>query len=149
MKKVFFALLAISSIVACKRDDVEDLFSKEAPIVGKWKLSKITTYSGKDFAVITEVPLDECDRKSSIEFTEDNKYFVVDFDKSDKGECLEIDKRMDTYQYNKSTKKLKIVGTGVVVDVKTITSRELIYEDTSKDIDKDGTNDREVRFYVK
>lgn len=147
MKKSLLALLAVSSFVACNRDD--NKFSEATPphIIGVWKLAKIEYYSGKDGSLIdTDIP-DECKAKGSLEFTKDGKVISKTF-ATFQGECIE-DGSSDnqTYEFDPVTKILKNPKTGETGKV-FLTNTELHFLDGyAPDLNKDGVADKSKEYY--
>ncbi|MDO4763551.1 MAG: lipocalin family protein [Flavobacteriaceae bacterium] len=112
MKKTFLLLLAMLSLLACKRDEGNQkpkpnpTPQQELSLVGKWQLEKIIIYSGKDNSILEEIQTDECTKKTTYEFTQNGKYFFKIY--TGKVENCQKQEEEGEFSIDASHKKLKL-----------------------------------------
>lgn len=151
MKKGLLALLAITSFVACNRDENKTMVT-QFDVVGVWSPEKTITFSGKDNSVLNNVLFDECQKKGSVEFTKDGKLIKRSFI-TNEGQCIENGtEEKGTYIYDASTKKITITFKGNIEEVKVIslTDTELQTIDRDDlDENKDGIMDKIITIFKK
>jgi hypothetical protein len=86
MKKLFnilFATLAVLSIYSCKEDDSLAISQDQLLRANKWQLKEIRTTTGN---ITSTDKLLECERQSTMDFTDLTKYFSVAY-KTESGSC--------------------------------------------------------------
>lgn len=105
MKKLILAILALSCLSACKKDDD----SVSSPIAGVWKEGKTVVYSGTDNAVISTQTPDDCALNSTYQFSNDGLYTVSKFYYSNEV-CTHNDPYTKIYTYDAGTNILEIEG---------------------------------------
>lgn len=105
MKKLILAILVLSGLSACKKDDD----SVSSPIIGVWKEGKIVIYSGTNNAVISTKTPDNCALNSTYQFSNDGVYTISKFYYSNEI-CTHNDPYTKIYTYNTGTNILEIEG---------------------------------------
>jgi hypothetical protein len=79
MKKIFLLFFSLTLLTSCSKDD-ENTNTGPDPILGVWFISEVNNPFSNDGE------LSECNKQSSIEFTDDQNATTIFFD-DDSGEC--------------------------------------------------------------
>ena len=150
MKKILFASLACAFLLSCNRDNDDDN-SSSSSVVGKWKITKYLTISGKDKTTILDSETNSgCEASDSFEFKSDKTYIFNYYDDST-GSCKLTDTVNGTYSYNSSTKILSIIDNGTTEnnEIFKITNSEMQFITDTDDYNNDGVLDMEIAVFAK
>lgn len=113
MKKfTYLLLIAVMPFISCSSDDE----AVEESMFGKWQLSSsVQTIDGQ------QVPEDltDCDKKSTVEFSEDGSFTTVAFSEQN-GECISVDTSAGTWEDKGNDIYTLTLGSGSIID-RTIT----------------------------
>ena len=82
MKKIFILLFSLAALTSCSNDD-ENTPDGPDPLLGVWFISEVNNPFSDDGE------LNECNKRSSIEFKEDNSATTTFFDDAS-GECVSV-----------------------------------------------------------
>ncbi|MDO4763552.1 MAG: lipocalin family protein [Flavobacteriaceae bacterium] len=160
MKKTFLLLLAMLSLLACKRDEGNQkpkpnpTPQQELSLVGKWQLEKIIIYSGKDNSILEEIQTDECTKKTTYEFTQEGDFIFIMYRNND-NKCVK-EELNHKYFYNASEKKIahtpphlnpKDNADASIINVVALSKNELSLTFHIRDYNNDGVNDKLVETY--
>ncbi|MFN3020130.1 lipocalin family protein [Chryseobacterium sp. TY3] len=145
MKKLLF--LAVLSIISCRDDN--DGSSSE--VVGKWYVKESGIISGKDGSKLQWDEFSMCERKTSIEFTNDGRIIQKVFTEKANGDCVEEPVENGSYTYDSNTKVLsgKIGSDNFTREVEKATKSELNFILFKYDKDNDGHLDKYMQNYVR
>ena len=151
MKKALLMGVVALCLFSCKNDQDDD---SQSDILGKWQPYKDVVYSGKTGLIIDKKTKDytDCEKKSSVEFRSDNKFFASSYDDVDGG-CVLDDQTNGTYSYNPSTKYISTTWDNETykTKVKSLSKTDLAIEEDihDEDVDGDGVYDVFVTMYKK
>lgn len=148
MKKHYYLTLLTASTLFlsnCRSDSNE---STSASIVGVWKIQKSQTINGTNSTTIMYeyVPQNDCEKKTTMELTSDNKYISKEYGLVNNVCTLEGNQTL-TYTYDKNTKKL--TSGNQTVDVLELTATTLIVSGKSYDYNGDGITDISKTYWKK
>lgn len=127
MKKILMlAIVAGFAITSCKNDDEEDV-----SIVGTWRHTQLKVISGKDGSTLNNNDLDQCDQKTTSEFTTSNivKSNYYEFYNSS------CNHSYDEFGYSYDKNKQQIIIDGEIFYIKSLTNHELVTDDPEADDD--------------
>ncbi|MDR2205550.1 MAG: lipocalin family protein [Flavobacteriaceae bacterium] len=143
MKKLIVGILLFTVLIACNKDD-----DNVSSIVGTWKPDSIFLISGADGTVYQQIPLDDCMKQSTLQFTQDGKA-ISDSYFSDGTDCVHQGISTTDYTYNQSDHKLIIDG-DEEYDVSELTQNKMVMDaDTGLDLNGDGVNEFARQVLVK
>lgn len=149
MKKLLLASVALVSLAACRNDDNSN---DSASIVGTWHESKSIVISGKDNKTVLYTSVsDDCEKKSTFEFTNTNKVIVKAYEFYNNA-CQALDPETLSYTYTSSTGKTVISYPGQTetdtYDTK-VSANELQLSSPINDENQDGVADIEVLYFTR
>ncbi|NIF04666.1 hypothetical protein F3J23_04355 [Chryseobacterium sp. Tr-659] len=143
MKKLLAAALAAGIFSSCSTDDeslpINNLPDNTTNVVGVWKIQTEYLVSGVDKAtVIKEYAPDDCKKKSTYEFKNDGKYYLIDYNSVNSG-CQKVE---NTFSYTYSSASMELTIENNTVKVLEISSNTLtLLAPNNEDSNGDGIND--------
>ena len=146
MKNFLFAVAALLSLAACKRDE-----EPVSPLLGTWRYTGGNFISGADDSPFNPHPANSCDSQSTIEFKKGFYAVRQDF-KVVSGTCTPEAVENLRYTYNEATKVLKLIasdGTEEEYTVSLLDGSNLHLETPIGDANTDGINDKDLDTYTK
>ncbi|UMQ40607.1 hypothetical protein MKS83_14510 [Chryseobacterium sp. Y16C] len=151
MKKLIIICISFILANSCSRSDsTESSDTNESNLIGVWKKSKEVIYSGQNNQVLaTYYPADDCEKKSTSEFTGDGKLITKEFYLNSNNSCVSSPTQTKSYYYDSSTKKINI-NNAFYGDILKLTTGE--YEcrvNYHYDHNGDGVDDNYVEYYYK
>lgn len=156
MKKALLSFSIIAVLLSCSSDNnSNDDTNNPGPgnsvsIVGTWKKNKEIIISGKDNSVISNTPSDDCEKKTTFIFLQNNTVSEEVYENSN-GSCIHYVSSTGNYSYDSSNKKVSITlaNTTDVFEVPVLSSTELQMNFGTLDANNDGFPDKLIYSFLR
>lgn len=151
MKKVFIMIIASFAILACQNDEEQEN-GAENSLIGTWHPYEWGVKSGKDGSKLQWETNDDCEKKTSAQFNNNETIAERQFISKANGTCEDMGIKNGTYTYNESIKELiiKVSNNTYKYKVVQLLNNEMhLQQDIDYDMNGDGIDDHHIEVFRK